>query len=109
MTEHGITNSNGRPWSAQERNPTGYVRAMADAELEAIRRDLVTNLGFTEPGNGMYAPSQTLLSVVKSEITRRKRLLAIGLLLEEPEEISDGLEGELYALRDRLHLLVLDS
>ncbi len=32
----------------------------------------------------------------------RKRLLAIDVLLEEPDEISDGLEAELYALRDRL-------
>jgi hypothetical protein len=33
----------------------------------------------------------------------RKRLLAIEVLLEVPEAISDGLEAELYALRDRLH------
>jgi hypothetical protein len=33
----------------------------------------------------------------------RKRLMAIDVLLEEPEEISDGLEAELYALRDKLH------
>jgi hypothetical protein len=37
----------------------------------------------------------------------RKRLLAIDVLLEEPEEISDGLEAELYALRDRLHMIAL--
>ena len=37
----------------------------------------------------------------------RKRLLAIDVLLEEPDEISDGLEAELYALRDRLHLIAL--
>jgi hypothetical protein len=37
----------------------------------------------------------------------RKRLLAIDVLLEEPEEISDGLEAELYSLRDRLHLIAL--
>lgn len=37
----------------------------------------------------------------------RKRLLAIDVLLEEPEEISDGLEAELYALRDTLHLKAL--
>jgi hypothetical protein len=37
----------------------------------------------------------------------RKRLLAIDVLLEEPNEISDGLEAELYALRDKLHLLAL--
>ena len=36
-----------------------------------------------------------------------KRLLAIDVLLEEPEEISDGLEAELYALRDRLRLKAL--
>ena len=37
----------------------------------------------------------------------RKRLLAIDVLLEEPEKISNGLEAELYALRDRLHLVAL--
>lgn len=36
-----------------------------------------------------------------------KRLLAIDVLLEEPEEISDGLEVELYALRDKLQAAVL--
>ena len=36
-----------------------------------------------------------------------KRLLAIDVLLEDPEEISDGLEAELYALRDRLRLIAL--
>jgi hypothetical protein len=39
----------------------------------------------------------------------RKRLLAIDILLEEPEEISAGLEAELYALRDKLHLLALKT
>jgi hypothetical protein len=33
----------------------------------------------------------------------RKRLLAVEVLLEVPTEISDGLEAELYALRDKLH------
>ena len=42
-----------------------------------------------------------------AEDSTRKRLLAIDVLLEEPEEISDGLEAELYALRDRLHLIAL--
>jgi hypothetical protein len=32
----------------------------------------------------------------------RKRLLAIEVLLQEPEDISDALEGELYAPRDKL-------
>jgi hypothetical protein len=32
----------------------------------------------------------------------RKRLLAIEVLLQEPEDTSDALETELYALRDRL-------
>lgn len=31
----------------------------------------------------------------------RKRLLAIEVLLEVPEAISDGLEAELYALHNR--------
>lgn len=86
----------------RERNPAGQVRAMSDAGLEATRRDLVTSLGFAGPGNGMHAPSQALLSAVSSEITRRRRLRAIDVLLEEPEQISDGLEAELYALRGRL-------
>jgi hypothetical protein len=37
----------------------------------------------------------------------RKRLLAIEVLLEAPEDISDSLESELYALRDRLQTVAL--
>jgi hypothetical protein len=37
----------------------------------------------------------------------RKKLLAIEVLLEDPEDISDGLEAELYALRDKLQALAL--
>ncbi len=37
----------------------------------------------------------------------RKKLLAIDVLLEVPEEISDGLESELYFLRDKLQALAL--
>jgi hypothetical protein len=37
----------------------------------------------------------------------RKKLLAIEVLLEDPEDISDGLESELYLLRDRLQVLAL--
>jgi hypothetical protein len=37
----------------------------------------------------------------------RKRLLAIEVLLEEPNEINDILETELYALRDRLQTVAL--
>jgi hypothetical protein len=37
----------------------------------------------------------------------RKRLLAIEVLLEVPEDISDVLESELYALRDRLQAVAL--
>jgi hypothetical protein len=37
----------------------------------------------------------------------RKRLLAIEVLLQEPEDISDALETELYALRDKLQIMAL--
>jgi hypothetical protein len=37
----------------------------------------------------------------------RKRLLAIEVLLEEPNEINDILETELYALRDLLQAIAL--
>jgi hypothetical protein len=37
----------------------------------------------------------------------RKRLLAIEVLLQEPEDISDALETELYALRDKLQAVAL--
>ena len=37
----------------------------------------------------------------------RKRLLAIEVLLQEPEDLSDGLEAELYALRDKLQAVAL--
>jgi hypothetical protein len=38
-----------------------------------------------------------------------KMRLAINALLSEPDEISDGLEAELYALRDRLDVLELTA
>jgi hypothetical protein len=44
-----------------------------------------------------------------SDACARKRLLAVEVLLEEPEEISDGLEAELYALRDRLQHTALSE
>lgn len=37
----------------------------------------------------------------------RKRLLAINVLLEMPEDLSDELEVELYGLRDRLQGVLL--
>jgi len=37
----------------------------------------------------------------------RKRLLAIDVLLEEPNEINDILETELYTLRDQLQAVAL--
>ena len=39
----------------------------------------------------------------------RKRMLAVGVLLEVPEDIPDGLEAELYAYRDRLEAEALSS
>jgi hypothetical protein len=39
----------------------------------------------------------------------RKRLLAIDVLLQEPEDITDPLESELHALRDRLQAIALSS
>ena len=38
------------------------------------------------------------------EFDRHARLLAIAVLLSEPEEINDILETELYLLRDKLQL-----
>jgi hypothetical protein len=37
----------------------------------------------------------------------RKRLLAIEVLLEIPEDINDALESELYALRDKFQARAL--
>ncbi len=39
----------------------------------------------------------------------RKRLLAIDVLLEQPADISDGLESELYLLRDKLQAVALSQ
>lgn len=39
----------------------------------------------------------------------RKRLLAIDVLLEEPDDISDPLEAELYALRGKLQAAALSQ
>jgi hypothetical protein len=38
-----------------------------------------------------------------------KMRLAVDVLLGEPDEISDGLEAELYALRDRLDAVALEQ
>jgi hypothetical protein len=35
--------------------------------------------------------------------------LAVDVLLGEADEISDGLEAELYALRDRLDVMALQQ
>jgi anti-sigma regulatory factor (Ser/Thr protein kinase) len=68
------------------------------------------------PGGCLSAPCPCLYSIDRNiskgdvpmaEDCTRKRLLAIDVLLEEPEDLSDGLEAELYALRDKLHLIVL--
>jgi hypothetical protein len=39
----------------------------------------------------------------------RKRMLAVDVLLEIPDEIPDGLESELYAYRDSLQAEALSS
>ena len=43
------------------------------------------------------------------DATTRKMRLAVEVLLAEPDEISDGLEAELYALRDKLDLAALEQ
>jgi hypothetical protein len=35
--------------------------------------------------------------------------LAVNVLLGESDEISDGLEAELYALRDKLDVMALEQ
>jgi hypothetical protein len=39
----------------------------------------------------------------------RKMRLAVDVLLGEPDEISDGLEAELYALKDKLDAMELEQ
>jgi hypothetical protein len=39
----------------------------------------------------------------------QKMRLAVDVLLGEPDHISDGLEAELYALRDQLGVMPLDT
>jgi anti-sigma regulatory factor (Ser/Thr protein kinase) len=43
------------------------------------------------------------------DATTRKMRLAVEVLLAEPDEISDGLEAELYALRDKLDVMALEQ
>lgn len=38
-----------------------------------------------------------------------KMRLAVNVLLAESDEISDGLEAELYALRDKLDVMELEQ
>ena len=47
--------------------------------------------------------------VVTMDDYLRKRMLAVNVLLEIPEEIPDGLESELYAYRDRLEAEALSG
>ena len=39
----------------------------------------------------------------------RKRMLAVNVLLEVPDDIPDGLESELYAYRDKLEAEALSA
>ncbi len=39
----------------------------------------------------------------------RKMKLAVDVLLAEADEISDSLEAELYALRDKLDVIALEQ
>jgi len=39
----------------------------------------------------------------------RKRMLAVNVLLEVPEDIPDGLESELYCYRDKLEAEALSA
>jgi hypothetical protein len=54
-----------------ERDLAEHVRSMSDNELEAVRRDLATSLGFMPPGNGMYRPATAFLNAVNAEIVQR--------------------------------------
>jgi hypothetical protein len=39
----------------------------------------------------------------------RKRMLAVNVLLEIPDDIPDGLESELYSYRDKLEAEALTT
>ena len=39
----------------------------------------------------------------------RKRMLAVNVLLEVPEDIPDGLESELYYYRDKIQAEALSA
>lgn len=43
------------------------------------------------------------------DASARKIRLAVDVLLGEPDQISDGLEAELYALRDKLDVVALEQ
>jgi hypothetical protein len=51
--------------------------------------------------------TRTELGETQMDDDLRKRLLAIEVLLQEPEDISDALETELYSLRDKLQAMAL--
>jgi hypothetical protein len=51
--------------------------------------------------------ARTELGETQMDDDLRKRLLAIEVLLQEPEDISDALETELYSLRDKLQAMAL--
>ena len=51
--------------------------------------------------------TSTDLGEIQMDDDLRKRLLAIDVLLQEPDDISDTLETELYSLRDKLQAAAL--
>jgi DNA-binding GntR family transcriptional regulator len=55
------------------------------------------------------APALTPNGDTQMDDYLRKRMLAVNVLLEVPEDIPDGLESELYAYRDRLEAEALSA
>ncbi len=82
------------------------TRAYQALTAEFTRRARAAWTPDVQPDTLMPAPHHRQPNPIADDYTR-KRLLAIEVLLEEPEEISDGLEAELYALRDRLQAIAL--
>lgn len=75
------------------RGPRGTGRAVRRAHQGA------------RPARSGEVDGRVMRAGIMTEDRTRKRLLAIEVLLEDPEAIPDPLEAELYAYRDELQAL----
>lgn len=80
-------------------------RSADRAELANLHAALT--LEFERRARAAWTPARSS-DMVPADDWLRKMRLAVDVLLAEADEISDGLEAELYALRDKLDVIALE-